>query len=345
MPAALALVVCHAGFWLSPFALPDAFWGMLGHLGVEVFLVCLGYLQATTWLGAGEIRPVRLILRGILRLWPLYALLLGANVMLGPVAVTAPPSVLDYVFLVQNLASPHPAFFGEAWIVSAAMLVAVCVPPTCAWLRRLGFAHGVLMLGAVLLVGWVLRAIVVAAGDPAFDAGVRKILVLRLDLPFYGVLLAWLEAHRAPVLGRWRGALAACGAAILAFVAATHLLVPLDRSLASRIALPGLADIGWCMLLPWAARLAVPGRLARALRIAADSAYAGLLSHVTLLRAMVLAGVPTSVVTVGQGLLWLALYIGGATLVAVVLAVGVDRPWRAWLDRRLAQRPPGIGER
>ena len=343
--AALALMICHAGFWLAPFAWPVETWFLLGHLGVEVFLVCAGFLAARRALAAPSFAAARSIMHGVLRLWPLYALFLVVNVLLGPVGTMSPPSLLPYVVLGQNLAWPHPAFFGEAWIVAAAMLLVVCVPLLGARLRRMTAAQGMLLLIGGIVLGWTLRALVVVASDPEFDTGVRKILALRLDLPFYGVLLAWLAVHAPVAWRRWRAPLAVVGSCVLLLVGWIHLAVALDGSTFARVVLPGLCDLGWALLVPWAAQLAMAPQPARLLATGADAAYAGLLSHMTSLRVLAVVGVPLLAASRGQGLGLLAAYLAGATLVALAIDRFIDRPWRHWLDRRFAQRLPPVAER
>ncbi len=328
-----ALLVCHAGFWLAPFGWPDAVWFMLGHVGVEAFLVCTTFLVARRLLSGAASGPGRAILHGMLRLWPLYAVFLVINLLLVAVG-TLPSSWPAYFVLGQNLATPHPPFFGEAWIVAAVLLLATSVPLLCARLRRLAFAPGLAIIIGGILAGWVLRAVLVALRDPAFDEGVRKILALRLDLPFYGILLAWLEAHRPTPSGRLRWSLAVLGAIALAGVAFAYFVLPLDRSFAARVMLPGLCDFGWCLLLPWATTLRVPAWLGGPLAAIADAAYAGLLSHMTLLRVLILAGVPIAVTSHAQGMLRLAAYVVAAILLALLVSRCVDRPWRRWLGRR-----------
>ncbi|MBN8480659.1 MAG: hypothetical protein J0L88_03605 [Xanthomonadales bacterium] len=328
-----ALMVCHAGFWLAPFGWPDALWFMLGHVGVEAFLVCTTFLAAHQFLCTGS-GPGRAVLHGALRLWPLYALLLGINALLGPVGTTLPPSLAAYAALMQNLVTPHPPFFGEAWIVAAAMLLAVVVPLLCALLRRLAFAPGLVVLAVGIVAGWGVRALAVAALDPAFDEGVRKVLAMRLDLPFYGVALAWLAVQRPHAFARRPGALALLGVITLAGVAVAHFALPLDRSFAARVALPALCDVGWCLLVPWATKRDLATWLGRPLAVGADAAYAGLLTHMTLLRVLILAGVPATAASRSEGVLRLVAYVAAATILALVLSRWVDRPWRRWLGRR-----------
>ncbi|MGB0135274.1 acyltransferase family protein, partial [Dokdonella sp.] len=126
--AGLALIVCHAGFWLSPFQIPDAFWLMLGHVGVELFLVSTGFLLARRGFVATHAESIwRNWGRALFRLWPLYVALLAINLIFIP-AGDALPAWSGYLGLVQNLAWPHPEFFGEAWIVAAAAMVMLVVP-------------------------------------------------------------------------------------------------------------------------------------------------------------------------------------------------------------------------
>ena len=116
--AGLALIVCHTAFLLSSLRIPDSVWLYLGLVGVEIFLVSL------------ESAPVRIgrqWLRAIMRWWPLYLLMLALNLFISGAGVPGVPW-MQYVVLAQNLAWPHPEFFGEAWIVAAAVMMALLIP-------------------------------------------------------------------------------------------------------------------------------------------------------------------------------------------------------------------------
>ncbi|HPN79993.1 hypothetical protein [Dokdonella sp.] len=324
--AGLALMVCHAGFWLGPFGIPDAFWMFLGQVNVELFLVAMGFLVAQDVLTAEhQIGIARHWARSAFRLWPLYLILLAVNLVLVS-ADDVRPDWLAYPFLAQNLAWPHPPFFGEAWIVAAAAMVLLAAPVLCRVLRPRGFRAGIAVLIGLLLMSTVLRALLVSTGDPVFDVGVRKILIARLDLPLYAVLSAWLWVHRYAAIIRWRGALAMLGGSLLAASAWIHLHVDLDHSSAARNFLLPMSDCAWLLLLPWVCSWQMPDRLCALVRGLAGSAYAGLLTHVTVLRIGALAGLSLVARSPSQGVAMLLSFVLLASGVAILVHRLVDRP-------------------
>ena len=324
--AALALMICHAGFWLGPFGFPDTLWMLIGHVAVELFLVSMGFLVAQQLLAVEQkVSIARNWARSVFRLWPLYLLLLALNLVFADSA----ESISDwpsYVFLGQNLAWPHPHFFAEAWIVAAAALILLVVPVLCRLLQTKTFANGVLILLGLLLITSVLRGLLVWAGNPGFDEGVRKILIARLDLPVYAVLAAWLWVHRYAAIIQWRAALALLGGTFLLATAWVHLSIPLDQSVAARTFLFPLCDAAWLMLLPWVCSLQMPDRLSEGVRVVASSAYAGLLTHVTILRIGASLGMPLLATSRLQGVLALSSFVLLASGVAIFITLVLDRP-------------------
>ena len=346
--AGLALMLAHAGFWLRPFDIPDALWMFIGHVSVELFLVAMGFLIAQRLLSVeGRVPILRSWARSAFRLWPLYLLLLLVNFLLLP-ASDAEPSWVPYLFLGQNFAWPHPHFFGEAWIVAAAMLVLLIVPVLCRLLQALGFSAGVVVLTGLLLMSTVLRGWLVLATNPSFDEGVRKILLTRLDLPVYAVLAAWLWVNRYEVIIRWRAILAVLGGCILGATAWLHLSIPLDQSIGARIFLFPLCDAAWLMLLPWVCALQVPARLARGMQVVASSAFAGLLTYITILRLASVLGLPLAATSKLQGVLMLSSFVLLASGVAILVTLVLDRPLLTLRDRWLpmpAEHAEPVSER
>ena len=346
--AALALMICHAGFWLEPFRVPDTLWMLTGHVAVELFLVSTGFLVAQRLLAFEQRVPiVRNWLRSAFRLWPLYLLMLALNLVFAPEG----ESISEwpyYIFLGQNLAWPHPHFFGEAWIVAATALILLVVPVLCRLLQTKSFARGVLVLTGLLLITSALRGVLVWAGNPSFDEGVRKILIARLDLPIYAVLAAWLWVHRYAAIIQWRAALALLGGMALLATAWIHLTIPLDQSVAARSFLFPLCDAAWLMLLPWVCSLPMPDRLSEGLRVVASSAYAGLLTHVTILRIGASFGMPLFATNRMHGILMLSSFILLASGVAILITLVLDRPLLGLRDRWFplpSQHPVPIAER
>lgn len=334
--AGVALIVCHGGYWLAPFHLPDTLWMLLGHMGVEVFLVSFGFLLAERALRRTPAPSVwQDSLRSLVRLWPLYVVFLLCNLVLLP-ADAERPHLIAYLTLTQNLAWPHPRFFGEAWIVAAAAMVALAVPITCRMLRQQTFRSGLLVIFGLLVAGHAVRGLLVVLGEPPFDEGVRKILIARLDLPFYGVLVAWFWIHRYEAIMRWRGWLAVVSLGMLVATSSIHLWVPLDTSLAARILLFPLGDFTWAALLPWVCSMDASRTMARSARVLAASAYSGLLTHMTLLRLADAKGLSMTASEPATGVLLLLSYALLSIGVALLVSLALDRSLLDFLARRFA---------
>lgn len=89
--------------------------------------------------------------------------------------------------------------------MAAAVMMALLIPLAVRFLARCSFAVGVRWIVCPLLVGCVVRSLVIGLQDPAFDLGVRKILLMRLTCRFT-VLAGWLRMHRRNELLRRRRA-------------------------------------------------------------------------------------------------------------------------------------------
>ncbi|MES2316912.1 MAG: acyltransferase [Pseudomonadota bacterium] len=109
--------------------------------------------------------------------------------------------VVQFFTFTQNIASPHPAFFPEAWSLAAEEWFYLTLPVALFVLVRL-FANGraklILSFILVALLGvTVLRAY--EAGSIAdvqtWDMSLRKVVIYRLDALMFGVLGACLKFY------------------------------------------------------------------------------------------------------------------------------------------------------
>lgn len=336
--AGAALLVAHGAFWLAPFGLPDSLWLAIGHLGVDAFLVVTGFLCGLKFFGNPGISVPRFWARRALRLLPLYFLFIAINLVLAPrlgVSISAWPA---YLTLTQNLAWQHPAFFGEAWIVSAAVVFYLLLPVVCWPLRRghAGTVAGGLWLIGLIIVVHLIRLLLVAHAHAGWDEGVRKIVVARLDAPLFGVLLAWLVARNGFASAAARNGVAIAGALMLLIAIAVHLRRPIDaESQLVRVALFTWVDLGWAALLPWACAAHFAPRVAALSALLAASAYPLLLSHMTLLRVAAIAGLPLTTTSQWHGIILLGSYVIVALAVGLAIRRAIDRPLLSWRARLL----------
>lgn len=343
--AVMLVVIAHGSVLAMPHVVPDRGIVYLAHLGVELFFVLSGFLVGGLLIDAiGKARPgdPRWIgpfwLRRWLRTLPSYYLILAANFALALALGSGWPADWPlYLVFSQNLAWAHPAFFGEAWSLAVeewfyllAPLLAFAALPFIRNARAATWA-----LVAVLLAGLAVRIAVVLASDPAWDAGVRKVVVLRLDAIAYGVLMVHLF-RSDPRVRINTGRLAIVGIIVSAMAAALYFRADIDSDLLARTLMFSLCSLGCALLLPWAAQWQAPSwpRAFKSVwtRLALWS-YAIYLVHMLVLRPM-LAWLPerASIAAVGlQAVLYLALTL----LLAAALYHGFERPVLRWRDRRV----------
>lgn len=262
--AVLLVVIAHGSVLVVPLWIPDKGTIFLAFLGVELFFVLSGFLVGGLLLDALAEPPAQrsstwvrdFWARRWLRTLPNYYLVLLLNFAFVLVAAQPVPEQwpLYWVFS-QNLVSPHPNFFGEAWSLAVeewfyllAPLVALLCAPVLRSQRAViaGFA-------ALLLGGLLLRVGAVLVFDPSWDDGVRKLTALRLDSIAYGVLIVWLLRNR-PRLYAASGVLCLLGMVALAAASALYFGAELDSSLMARSLLFSLCSLGCALLLPIASR-------------------------------------------------------------------------------------------
>ena len=344
--AGLTLLIVHSAFWLAPLQCPYAVWQALAYFGVEVFLVSLGFLLAWRWLDDPTSSLPRGIVRRIVRLWPLYVLAVLVNLFFVGMLKIPAPDLPSYLTLTQNLAWLHPEFFPEAWIVNAAVAATLVVALACWGLRRCrSLLAGVLIVAAMIVFAHVPRLLTNAIADLAWDLGVRKVLVMRLDPALYGVLVAWI--WRRGYLDRsWVSAsLAALGSALLIAAAATFTGAGVDGNAFARTGLFTITDLGFALLLPWLCQLKFSVTTARRAAVFASTAYVGLLSHMTLLRAGYAIGMPITADSVLQGVAIQLAYLCVAVATAWLLWRWLDRPLRHLLGITSTKHSPPLSER
>lgn len=340
------VVFTHGSVLAMPFWTPEQGAIFTAFLGVELFFVLSGFLVGGLLLqalGARRTEPNR---RWVLHFWgrrwlrtlPSYFLILLLNFIFVACTTSPLPASWPLYFLFsQNLLSPHPEFFGEAWSLAVeewfyllAPLVALAVMPLLRSRPAVLAGFGALFAGFLLL-----RIGVVHLINPEWDAGVRKITALRLDGIAFGVLMAWLSLH-LPGLLRWPRTMAVLGVCCVAGCAALFLSVNPDASLMARSLMFSLAPFGCALLLPWAAGLRtlhLPGFVERAIVQLAVLAYALYLVHMFFVNPYLEWFEPPATPAVAA--MHIGVFAAGSLLAAWALYRGFERPILRLRDRMI----------
>lgn len=300
--AAAMVVIAHglmyAGATLPAVVTPAA---VLATVGVEVFFVLSGFLIAPGLFAVcdGRMRARRFWLRRAWRTLPVFYIFLAVNCLIAMWVARDRVPTIPFAFFSQSLLSPPATpFFPESWSLAVEewfYLTATLVTAACLRFDRHGHRLFYWWLLALVALSPLIRAIWTVAQGYGWDAGLRKLTLLRMDAIAIGVLVA---AHaRRTISHRTRATYAACGAAaIVVACGQLALLVHSGDYLRPPTTLLGavtgsltlsLLGVGAALLLPAAATASPPKKAAaiisRAVSHVALWSYAIYLTHFPLL--------------------------------------------------------------
>jgi peptidoglycan/LPS O-acetylase OafA/YrhL len=296
--AVLSVLAAHTCDLLEPVFLAPRTAQALAVMGVELFFVLSGFLIGGIIID-GVRRDPRWVANFWVRRWirtlPNYFVFLALNVIVFYAIYHRWPVFGSYVVFAQSLFWPHPQFFNEAWSLAVeevfyllAPLVAVALLPLARGRWRV---LGMLMLGALLIGG--ARVAYVRAYDPAWDMGVRKVVLLRLDCIVYGVVAAY-ACRRWRLTTPVRLGLAAAGVVVAGYAVWLLSIGWVQASPLWRALFFSLLSAGAAGLLPIAAELdgsTVPAPVVAATRRVALWSYALYLTNLPVQRLMILFGI------------------------------------------------------
>ncbi len=219
---AILTVVYGHGSLLLPERFNKPYWKFVYIDGVSVFLVLSGFL-----IGGILLRIINTsdfsrkdLMNFWIRRWfrtiPNYLIVLFGLVAYRLVVFhDFGGFTLKYLFFLQNFTTPHPAFFPEAWSLSVEEWFYLLFPLACFIIYSVSKKKERSILFAALIfliVPLILRIIKCQYGLDkfAFDEGIRKVAILRLDSIMYGVFGAYLYASKRELWkkAKWIGLVA-----------------------------------------------------------------------------------------------------------------------------------------
>lgn len=205
--AIVLVMVAHGALLAAPaigHALRTGLLYLGGYFGVELFFALSGLLIVGGLLRRLEKRSV-LAWHDIWHFWqrrwwrtlPNYFVFLLLNATLFAAMFNTPVPDIRYAVFWQNLAWPHPAAMPEAWSLAVEewfyLLLPLLLAASLAWLRD-PYKAVPLLLACWVAIATLGRFAMAFWADPAWDEGLRKVALLRLDAIAWGGLAAcWLH--------------------------------------------------------------------------------------------------------------------------------------------------------
>jgi peptidoglycan/LPS O-acetylase OafA/YrhL len=245
-----------------------------GHTAVALFMVLSGFIFTRAALGQ-TIRYGAFIRNRLLRIYPLFALLLATAVYARPDAF-APGPFLQTLLLGANLPGrleigPFTAMF---WAIAVECQFYLLFPFLLAFLQRSGWRW----LGGALVLCLLLRAAAVLEGAHARDLSYIT-LVGRLDQFLLGMALARSMREHARWWRPWT--LPAAAIALLATIAVFHRLGGWPALSAWKILWPPIEGAAWAGFIGGYLTVAdrLPPLLSRALAAIGTASYSIYLLH------------------------------------------------------------------
>jgi len=341
------VLLSHGRHFLSATWVSAEVFRIGGFLGVELFFVLSGFLiGGIVWRSFKDAPQDTVWVKGFLaRRWlrtlPNYFLFLGVNALL--IATALLPGhvsdLLPFVFFVQNLAWPHPPAFGEAWSLAVEEVFYLTFPLLLLLFGKHGGRKEGVFLGVIIMMLFlplIARILAVTFTEPAWDAGVRKIVVFRLDSLMLGVVAGWLnrEYRISETLGQGAFILAAVtilGAVLLIFFRGETFL---NADAFARIGLFPLASLGFVFVLLAGLRYAqVRHVFNRPIYACARWSYALYLTHMPVFHIIVSKmGFAKAHDSGGAVLRW-SLFMVCSFAIAALVEKWFERPILQWRDR------------
>lgn len=201
--AILSVMYGHAGLSL-PLHLRKAYYAFSPIIdGVSLFFVLSGFLIGGILLRM--IQSANMTWRGLLNFWirrwfrtiPNYVLILLIVIV---IEQEYHAWVIGYFVFAQNLLTPHPQFFQEAWSLSVEewfyLIFPLCVLLFCKVLKKK--EHSIPLSAAIFLIVPTLLRIFrhySCATPYDIDEEMRKIVIYRLDSIMYGIIAVYVSQN------------------------------------------------------------------------------------------------------------------------------------------------------
>jgi peptidoglycan/LPS O-acetylase OafA/YrhL len=202
--------------------------GVLSFLAIELFFVLSGFLISKILLDilskeklSFDILFRKFWIRRWLRTLPNYYWILFLNILIFCVIIKKYTFDRRYLFFLQNIYTPHPSFFREAWSLAVEewyYLISPLVLITFINLLKHNVKSAFLFSSIAILVAIVvLKLIFVQNTTTDFDEDIRKIVIFRFDSLCIGAITSWLYHYYKAYFFKYKNVLFIISCILLLF--------------------------------------------------------------------------------------------------------------------------------
>ncbi|MFT3793901.1 acyltransferase family protein [Flavobacterium sp.] len=207
---------------------------ILGLVSLEIFFVLCGFLLGNSFYGIfmaenfAAADAIRFVKRKLLRIVPLYVLVLLANIGIAYLMDYEIGKVWSFFFFLQNFSQPIPAFFPESWglpviVFGVLMLVLLMTSLSRIFTQKqkpMVFLMATIGLILVFLwTKWLYHSQHETNEITNWDVTLKTVAIYRFDSVFIGTLFSWIFMQRSAIWEKAKWALLFVGLAGIAFLA------------------------------------------------------------------------------------------------------------------------------
>lgn len=207
---------------------------IMGFVGLEIFFVLCGF-----WLGTslwkinhhsdfGIQVAFNFVKRRMIRILPLYFIILCANLVLASVMDYGVKDMWKYFLFIQNFSKPIPNFFPESWGLPV-IIFATIVFPIVLWafsnvvhLKYKKFVFPFVALGLLCVfvwTKWLYNEHTTNTTIEQWESALKTVTIYRMDSVFIGVLMGWILQNKNAFVTKSRWLFAALGMIGILFIA------------------------------------------------------------------------------------------------------------------------------
>lgn len=317
---------------------------IVGFVSLEIFFVLCGFLLSRSVYAIfmsesfSTADGIRFLKHKMLRIVPLYLLVLIANIWIAYAMDYRVENVWAFFFFVQNFAQPIPAFFPESWglpVIVFGILMFVGLLMALSRIVKQQHKSVVFLLAAIGLIAvflwtkWLYHTQHETTDVAVWDASLKTVAIYRFDSIYIGVLFGWMSLQLRAFWEKAKFLLAFLGCNGLVFLAFGIAIFELDieshAAFWNIFYLP-ITSVILCLFLPvFADWQTAPAFLQKTVAVLSKSTYGIYLVHFSIVLLLTEHFMLIDFSDSGALLQMNAVYVLGSIVLGSMLYFGIEK--------------------